>query len=91
MTDPAEEHLMREAAFGINVANFLESPLGTYLIKRAEEDILTAQAALVEADPHNWQEIQRQQNIIRVAESIQRWLADAVAQGDQARRILEDR
>jgi hypothetical protein len=91
MTDTDNEHLVREAAFGMNVEAFLESPIGVYLISRAETDIRNAQAALSSVDPHDWQDVQRLQNMIRVAESIQMWLADAMAQGVTARSILEDR
>ena len=83
--DPLEE----TAILGKEAENFLASDIGKYLLARAEEEARTANAHLKSVFPMRWWKIMELQNQIKVAESIQRWLADAISDGAAALRTLE--
>lgn len=80
---------MAEAKFGIEVERFLSSDIGRYLIGRAEGEEHEALQILAEVDPHDSNEIERQQNQIWRARSIQQWLVQAVQAGLMAQHQIE--
>lgn len=89
-----EESIIRELqvehAFGNEVKAFLQSNIGRYLISRAEAERAEALEALANADPDNGKTIRTLQTSIRVVDHIQRWLAEAISEGSEAARLLED-
>lgn len=82
--------LYREVDFGMAVEAFLESPIGKYLVKRAEEEVEDAVEKLKVVDCTATQEIRALQNQIYRAESIQYWLAEAIQAGQNASDELID-
>jgi hypothetical protein len=82
--------LVRHASFGREVELFLQSDIGDFLLKRAEEEIADAVTALKTVAPWRRRRIQQLQNTIAVAERFQLWLADAVADGHTAMQTLEE-
>ena len=80
---------METATFGKEVEFFLNTPLGKYLVKRSEDEADLAMDMLKRTSPWRKNRIYYLQNRIKVAESFQQWLADAVMDGQQALNILE--
>jgi hypothetical protein len=83
-----ENPLMETAIFGREVQEFLSSNVGKYLVKRAEEEAQEANAALKNVFPMRWRRITDLQNRIYRAESVQKWLGEAIMDGIQAERII---
>lgn len=82
--------LYRDVEFGIAVEAFLGSPIGKYLVKRAEEEVEDAVEKIKVVDCTATQEIRALQNKIYRAESIQYWLAEAIQAGQNASDELID-
>ena len=82
--------LYRDVDFGMSVEAFIESPIGKYLIERAEEEVSAAVEKLKVVDCAATREIQALQNAIYRAESIQYWLAEAIQAGHNASDELID-
>ena len=76
--------LKQQIDLGFQVQAFLGSELGQYLIHRAEACIESAVERLKVADPEDSKTLRAIQNEIRVAESVQYWLADAITAGQNA-------
>lgn len=80
---------VRVAVFGLRVQDFLESDVGQYLLGQAEEQYENAMQQLAVVSPWRRRRIQQLQNEAKVAASIQRWLASAIENGQQALELLE--
>lgn len=85
-----DKNLQQAIALGFDVEAFFGSPLGKYLIKRAEDEVDAAVEELKRADPDNAKAIRDLQNTITRAESFQYWLGDAVNAGKNAQLELLD-
>lgn len=87
----SREMLLRRAAFGKQVEQFLQSDVGRYLTARADEEVNAAFAEFKSADPRDGKNLEKIQNKIFRAESFKGWLADAVMDGVTAFNVLTDR
>lgn len=88
-----DDPLVRTAVLGKQIENFLDSDVGRLVAQRAADEIDACAEILKKTSPrHFWgrAKIERLQNKIAIAESVIRWLADAVTEGQQATQILED-
>lgn len=83
-----ENPLMETAIFGREVEVFLNTSVGKYLVKRAEEEAQEATHALKSVFPMRWRKITELQNRIYRAESIQKWLGEAIMDGVHAEKII---
>ena len=81
MTTENPNPLEQSIAFGLEVESFIQSSIGKYLISRAEEDVEAAVEDLKLVDPEEPRLIRQLQHKIRVAESIQYWLLEAIQDG----------
>ena len=81
---PEIREIQQSIDLSFQVEAFLLSPIGKYLIARAEEEIEAATEVLKRIDPEDPKSIRVQQQIIQVAESVQYWLADAIQAGHNA-------
>jgi hypothetical protein len=81
--------LFESAVFGKVVENFLGSEIGTYLLEKAKSEEQEAVHQLTKVAPWRRRRIQQLQNQIWRAQQFQIWLADAIADGQQATRLLE--
>ncbi len=81
------EQLLRTAALGMDVRVFLDSPVGQYLIKRAETEVESALVALKDVDPENPRLIRELQNRAYRAQTVLQWLAEAIQEGENAERM----
>jgi len=78
------------ATFGRVVEDFLRGPIGAYLIDKARTQSDAAVEALKVVSPEDPVEIRALQTRIQVADSIVRWLGDAVHEGQMALSHLEE-
>lgn len=81
--------LFETAIFGKQVENFLTSEIGTYLLNKTKDEEQSATHQLAKVSPWRRRRIQQLQNQIWRAQQFQIWLADAIADGHQATRLLE--
>lgn len=77
--------------FGLDVQQFLQSPVGVYLLRRAEEERTDALADLVDVAPDATEAIRALQSTIKRADSLLYWLADAIQSGKNAEAQLDPR
>lgn len=82
--------LLKAIDFGFQVEAFLKSDVGAYLVKRAEEQVESAVQDLKDVDPIQVEKVRAIQNRVKVAESIQYWLAEAIMAGNNAQDELID-
>jgi hypothetical protein len=87
--DPQDPNV-RIAVFGKQVQDFLDGPIGDYLVKRAQAEIDKGVAALKDCDAEDPKAIRTCQNQIRVAEMIIEWLGDAISYGEGATELLKE-
>lgn len=83
-----EEHRLAE-----NVREFLRTPVGEYLLGRAEIDMHEAKEELVRINPHGWfsrRKYAAAKARYEVAASFLRWLNEALVNGDVALAQIED-
>lgn len=78
------EELKRVQGLGEEAERFIVSPLGKFLIERAEDEVAEATEALKVVDADDAREIRILQNKIKTGEDFQYWLADAVQAGHNA-------
>jgi len=90
MTTENTNLLERAIALGFEAEAFLQSDIGRYLIERADDEIDTALDELKRADPEDAKTIRRLQGDIKVAESIQYWLAEAIQDGVNSMQELNE-
>ena len=80
---------IKTVELGIQSESFLASPLGKYVIGRAESEIAEALERLKILNPFTFpEELRTEQNKIWRAESFQRWIAEAIQDGWQAENAL---
>jgi len=84
-----EEPLVETAILGKMAEDFIGSDIGQYVLARASMEAQEANEALKKVFPLRWKRIMELQNRIYRAESIQRWLMDAVSDGEAAKRTIE--
>lgn len=89
--DEDRDLLFRRAAFGRIVDDFMSSDIGRYLVARAKDEADTKTMALKNIDASDANMIRKLQAEIWRAETIEKWLVDAVGDGAQAENLLEDR
>lgn len=77
--------------FGLDVDQFLKSPIGQYLLRKAAEERIDALADLVAVSPCDPEQIRALQSIIKRADSLQFWLNDAIQAGKNAEAQLDPR
>lgn len=77
-------------AFGMDVEQFGKSPIGVYLIERANRDAEAATNELKTVDPENPKAIRDLQNKARTAELFLSWLGEAVSAGENAQAAFHE-
>jgi hypothetical protein len=88
-TQPDEK--LEKAIFGREVEEFLTNDrIGKYLVERARSESEAAMAERMLADPADVELNRRLQVRFQVAQSVIDWLGEAITDGEQARKILED-
>lgn len=90
MSEINNEHLVETAVFGKQCEQFLESDIGIYLLARAEQESFEATQKLKVINWDDQDGIRRLQNKIYVAESFKVWMTEAIHQGKQALKLIEE-
>lgn len=84
LTHEQDRQLRGDIAFGIEARKFLTSDLAEHITYIAEEKVIAAHKALVDADPHDYKEISKQQNEIARYGFFYGCLQEIVAAGQTA-------
>lgn len=84
----ANKELYAKVEFGMEAKAFLRSPVGQYLIQRAEAEREEAIVELVNTSPRNPGVIEALQSTIKRAESIQYWMAEIIQEATSAQETL---
>lgn len=88
---PEVRNLLRTVQFGLDVAAFVDTPIGQYLIGRAEQEREAAIEEMIAADATDIERMRELQLVIRRADSFAQWLADAQIAGEAADQELQQR
>lgn len=88
---PEVRNLLRTVQFGLDVAAFVDSPVGKYLLGRADQEREAALAELAYASAADIDEMRELQLIVRRADSMRLWLQDAQTDGLASEAELESR
>lgn len=83
-----DELAVKTVALGLDVEAFLHSPVGRYLVQRAEAERAAALEKLKDADAEDAKAIRRYQHQVGVIDAIQQWLADAIHDAHNAEQQL---
>lgn len=83
--------LYKTVDFGLEVAQFLRSPIGQYLLCKAAEERIDALADLVDVAAEDYAAIRNLQSIIKRADSLEFWLKDVIQAGVNAEAQLDPR
>jgi hypothetical protein len=87
--DAETELRLAEVRLGIQAEDFLRSPIGRYLVGRAQIEVEAAVEELKHAHPEDPAIIRKLQNRITLMESFGAWLQDAIANGNNAEAQLK--
>lgn len=89
--DQSDIHDVRSRiAFGLDVQSFMNGPIGRRLTARANAVIFQAQEALGDVDAEDPKAIRALQNKIKAASYFLEWMAEAVAEGEQAETAFQN-
>lgn len=86
----ADDPVVRWATFGKLVEEFLDGPIGSHLVCKAQGEIDEAVEKLKHVDPEDAKTIRSLQNKTHVAESILGWLGDVIQEGQGALEALKE-
>jgi hypothetical protein len=87
--DPSDPRV-EWATFGRIVEDFINGPIGSHLVDKARAQSVAAMEKLKVARPEDTVIIRSLQTEIQVADSIIRWLGEAVHEGHVALAALEE-
>ena len=95
--DQHERELFAAAHLAEDVRNFLSGhPVGKYLHHRAKQQIRQAEVDALEVNPDGWSWLRSRSKLreirqrAEVARAFINWLSEAIVDGDNAARELED-
>lgn len=95
MNEPQDGADARElyaaVGLGLDMAAFVKSDVGRYLLTKAEEERTDALADLVDTSPADPEQIRALQSIIKRADSLLYWIQDAIQSGKNAEMQLDPR
>lgn len=89
-TDPQDNRqLWQTAELGMDVSAFKRSPVGKYLLARANEEYSDALAELAEVNPTDAEKIRALQSDIKRCVTLEAWLEEAIEAGRNAEEALQ--
>ena len=86
----AKNALLEAIQRGFSFEDWINGPVGKYLVLRAEAERLDRLEQLATVDPHSAASIASIQQRIAVLDSWQQWVADAITEGRQAQHEFVD-
>ena len=87
----SNKQLFGKVSLGLDVQAFLQSPVGRYLIGKAENERAAALERLATVNPDDTKDVRRAQNKVAVIDLIQSWLAEAITEAGVAENDLQQR
>lgn len=94
MNDPRIAAEIREkfatVEFGLDCQQFLDSKIGKYLLRRAEQDVEAGVERLKTMSPFDANAVMQVQSEVKRAESFMYWMAEAISAGAEATNELID-
>ena len=69
------------ARFGVHVEQFIASPIGQYLLNRAEAEREKAINDMKTVSPTDYQAVTKVQNALRIPDLVTMWLMEAIQGG----------
>jgi hypothetical protein len=81
--------LVRSAVFGAQVQHFLDGEIGQYLLSKVHQEREEALEQLSTVSPWRRRKITSLQNKVWVCDHFEKWLADAIIDGENSTRIIE--
>lgn len=88
--DPQVKMLMESAALGMAAKEFMACDFGKHIVSKASAEVDQALSELIECPPGDAEQIRSIQNRVHVAQSAVRWLVEAINEGDNAMRDLDE-
>jgi hypothetical protein len=88
---PEVREQLKTVQFGLDVAAFVETAVGQYLIGRAEQEREAALEAMAYGIASDIDRMRELQLVVRRADSFAQWLADAQMAGEAAATELQQR
>lgn len=86
--NPEMQQINAQISFGLDVEQFMQSPIGKYLTERANDDIESALESLKTVDPTDAKAVQSLQNEVHRSEMFLLWMGQAVTEGENASRAF---
>lgn len=91
MQSDVRQQLFDYAALGREIESFWGSSVGTYLLKRADDEYVKAISELETCDPTDFKAIVKCQGETWRAKSFRKWLTEGIEAGRVAENVLEER
>ena len=85
-----DDELLSLAKMGVDAETFIRTPLGKFLVKKAEDEIEAATQDLISADPDDVKSNTELRNRIHVARMFVVWLTDSINMGRSAHERLKE-
>ena len=89
MSNELEKELLQGIKLGDSAEKLVDSPIGKFLIERAQEDALDAMNTLKTISPIETENIRALQNRIQCAENFETWLMEAIQIGNMSQEQIE--
>ena len=89
MSNELEKELLQGIKLGDSAEKLVDSPIGKFLIERAQEDALDAMNTLKTISPIETEHIRALQNRIQCAENFETWLMEAIQIGHMSQEQIE--
>jgi hypothetical protein len=84
------DELLSIARMGVDAEAFVRTPLGKFLMDKADSEIMDATSELIGADPEDVKANRDIRNRIHVANMFRTWMRDAIEIGRAAHEQLSD-
>ena len=85
-----DDELLSMARMGIDAESFMRTPLGKFLLKKADDEIAAATEELIDAAPDDVKVATEIRNRIHVARMFKVWMSDAITIGHSAHDQLRE-
>lgn len=85
-----DDELLSMARMGIDAESFMRTPLGKFLIKKADDEIAAATEELIEADSSDTKVNTEIRNRIHIARMFKVWMCDSITIGHSAHDQLKE-
>jgi hypothetical protein len=87
--DAETELRIAEVRLGMQAEDFVRSPIGRYLLGRAQIEVDDATTKLKRVSPADTEAVRALQNRVLLMESFGGWIQDAIANGNNAEAQLQ--